>query len=408
MAARCCSRDEAFQWLTAKLSSVNVFEMPSRGEQAKEQPRNEQPQPPPKPRFPLIPIWEMRRRVGEGESYLIDEFLPMKGIAVIWGPPKCYKSFFTLDAMFHVAMGWEFHDRAVKQGPVVYMAFEGAHGYPKRSEALWIHYGVSDEATPPLHIMAGQVNLIKDHRLLIEAVRAHLAEGIKPIAIVLDTLNRSLVGSEGKDIDMSNYVRAAEAIRTEFDCLVIIVHHCGWDESHPRGFSGLPAAVDAQIKVTREEAIMRIEVEYMRDGPEGQVLGGVRKIIDVGTDAGGRLLSSLVIEPHELVAGAPRQWPASLKEFHQALVDALLSFGISHKIPKGPTVQAVDIEDVRKRFFEIYIPKHSDDPENAKRSAYNRGVSAAQKKGLISSYCAGKGKPQLVWKNQGDAYELKR
>ncbi len=51
---------------------------------------------------------------------------------------------------------------------------------------------------------------------------------------------------------MTNYVRAAEAIREAFDCVCIIIHHCGWDESHPRGHSSLPAAVDAQLSLVRD------------------------------------------------------------------------------------------------------------------------------------------------------------
>jgi RecA-family ATPase len=68
---------------------------------------------------------------------------------------------------------------------------------------------------------------------------------VKPAAVVLDTLNKSLFGSENKDVDMGAYVRAAEAIRDIFLCVVIIVHHCGYDETRPRGHSSLPGAVDA-------------------------------------------------------------------------------------------------------------------------------------------------------------------
>jgi hypothetical protein len=70
-------------------------------------------------------------RPGVEPLYLIDELFPIKGLVDVWGKPKCYKSFWTLDAMFHVAMGWEFRDRCVRQGTVVYCAFEGGHGYKK-------------------------------------------------------------------------------------------------------------------------------------------------------------------------------------------------------------------------------------------------------------------------------------
>ena len=68
---------------------------------------------------------------------------------------------------------------------------------------------------------------------------------------MLDTLNKSLFGSESKDVDMGAYVRAAEAVRDAFGCVVIIIHHCGYDDTHPRGHSSLPGAVDAQLMVVR-------------------------------------------------------------------------------------------------------------------------------------------------------------
>jgi AAA domain len=48
-----------------------------------------------------------------------------------------------------------------------------------------------------------------------------------PILVVLDTLNRSLRGSESSDEDMTAYLNAADAIRETFNCVVVIVHHCG-------------------------------------------------------------------------------------------------------------------------------------------------------------------------------------
>ena len=115
-------------------------------------------------------------RPGPEPLYLIDELIPIKGLVDYWGKPKCFKSFSVLDAMVHVAMGWEYHDRYVHQGAVVYCAFEGAHGYKKRIEALRRHYRIADDATVPLFIMPGQANLIKDHKMLISDLKAQLGE----------------------------------------------------------------------------------------------------------------------------------------------------------------------------------------------------------------------------------------
>ena len=41
------------------------------------------------------------------------------GLAVVWGAPKCGKSFWTFDALMHVALGWEYRGRRVRQGTIV-------------------------------------------------------------------------------------------------------------------------------------------------------------------------------------------------------------------------------------------------------------------------------------------------
>jgi AAA domain len=115
--------------------------------------------------------------------------------------------------------------------------------------------------------------------------------------VVLDTLNKSLAGSESKDVDMAAYIRAAEVIRDAFKCVVIIIRHCGWDETRPRGHSSLPGAVDAQIAIVREGSVMTATVEYMRDGPEDVHETSTAKSVPVGEDQKGKELSSLVLVP---------------------------------------------------------------------------------------------------------------
>src|SRR5262249_31112508 len=49
-------------------------------------------------------------------AYLVKGLLPRRGLAIIWGPPKCGKSFWTFDLFMHVALGWEYRGRKVVQG----------------------------------------------------------------------------------------------------------------------------------------------------------------------------------------------------------------------------------------------------------------------------------------------------
>ena len=99
---------------------------------------------------------------------------------------------------------------------------------------------------------------------------------------------------------MANYIAAAEAIQAAFGCVVVIVHHHGIDDSRPRGHTSLRGAVDTLLKVTRDEKNnIVVEIEEMRDGPEGALLASRLVVVGVGEDNAGRPLTSAVVEPNE-------------------------------------------------------------------------------------------------------------
>jgi AAA domain len=265
------------------------------------EPSNEQP--PKKYRFPLLRFGEMRPATEP--DYLVDELIPMEGLVVVYGAPKSGKSLWVLDLALHIALAWEYRDRAVQQGTVIYCAFEGAHGYRKRCEAFRRCHGLTDE-DPPLYVVPGRADLIKDHSALIKDMHGQSGASATTVrCVVLDTLYKSLIGSESKDVDMANYIAAAEAIQATFNCVVIIVHHHGIDESRPRGHTSLRGAVAAQIKITRDEQNNIIaEIEDMRDGPDGAQILSRLAVVDVGTDVAGKPLTSAAVEPIETGVGA--------------------------------------------------------------------------------------------------------
>jgi hypothetical protein len=330
-------------------------------------------------RFKLVSFADLRP--GPEPLYLVDELIPIAGLVDAWGKAKCYKSFWILDLMLHVTMGWEYRDRSVRQGAVVYCAFEGAHGYKKRVEALRRHYAIQEGTEVPLYVMPGQANLILEHKLLIADISAQLGE-TRPVAVVLDTLNKSLFGSENKDVDMGAYVRAAEAIRDKFSCVVIIVHHCGYDETRPRGHSSLPGAVDAQLSIVRAEKIITVTVEMMRDGPEDTQVVSAVESIDVGQDQNGKTLTSLVVVPSEAdPTNWHHGWPRGLVVFHAALKSALASHGSPFQPEPGVLpVRAVGQSLVRDRFYDTYAEAEEDDKKRKSkiRQAFNRALGQAQ------------------------------
>src|SRR5215831_14932379 len=100
-------------------------------------------------------------------NYRVKGFIPDVGLVVIWGPPKCGKSFWTFDIFMHVALGWEYRSHKVKQGPVVYCAVEGGRNFRKRIQAWRLHYAARFRGPVPFWLIDLPINLIKDHKALI-------------------------------------------------------------------------------------------------------------------------------------------------------------------------------------------------------------------------------------------------
>jgi hypothetical protein len=342
-------------------------------------------------RFKLVPFKDLRP--DSRSAYLVKGIMPASGIALVWGPPKCGKSFWTFDLVMHVSLGWQYRGRRVNSGPVVYCPFEGADGFKARAEAFRRAHGIAQDTEVPFFLAAIQnAKLVRDHRALIDCIRKEIGSTV-PVAVVLDTLNRSIDGSESKDEDMGAYLSAAEAIHQAFGCIVIIVHHCGIDGSRPRGHTSLTGTADVQIAVRRDAADnVVVLVEYMKDGPSGAEFMSKLNPIDVGVDQDGDPITSCVIVPIEGSAAATppkskkdREWDKSL--LRRVLMSVLADVGADVRpYADGPTVRAVDQEAVRREFYKSYAAVEGDAAakQNTRRKAFHRATEKAQKEDHIN------------------------
>jgi hypothetical protein len=329
------------------------------------------------PRFKLIPFDRLQPLTKP--AYLVKDIIPRTGIVVVWGPPKCGKSFWMTTTMLYVALGWEYRGHKVVQGAVVYCAFEGQEGYGQRAEAFRQRHLPEDADLVPFYLVAAQMNLVKDHAALIEAIKLQLG-GTIPVAVVLDTLNRSLHGSESEDKDMGAYIQAATAVREAFNCAVIIIHHCGVAGERPRGHTSLTGAADAQIAVKRDSAGYVIAtVEWMKDGPEGTTIASKLEQVEVGVDDDGDKITSCVVVPVEdrPAETATRKSTKSGRIFHDAFIEALDTKGQIIRV-RGtePVVKAVNVEDVRPEFYARYVTSEAEPKKRAaaQRQAFRRAI----------------------------------
>jgi RecA-family ATPase len=126
-------------------------------------------------------------------DYLIKGLLPTAGLAVVWGPPKCGKSFWVLDMLMHVALGRDYRDLRVRQGSVIYCALEGQKGFRRRLHAFRQERLGDGDTDPAFYLMESPLNLVADAPLLIAEIRGQIGDA-KPDVICIDTLNRSIQG----------------------------------------------------------------------------------------------------------------------------------------------------------------------------------------------------------------------
>jgi hypothetical protein len=338
-------------------------------------PRAEEP-PSPKPKFKLTAFDDIL--LGTTAVDLVQGLIPRRGLVVIWGPYKCGKSFWTFDLFLHVSLGWVYRGRRVERGPVVYIALEGGEGFKKRKTAFEQSFLSEDHNPVPFYLITDPLNLIKDYRDLINCIRTQLGDK-RPVAVVIDTLNRSLVGSENEDKDMGAYIKAADAVAAAFGCVVPVVHHCGVEGNRPRGHTSLTGAAEAQIAVRRDTASnVIVELEWMKDGEEGAVIASRLHVVEVGVNEYDDPITSCVVVPVDDFqkeapkAKAPRMSKAAkiaLRALHEAVDEVGAIPPASNHIPANTRTATVS----QWRTY-AYARGISAGEERAKQQAFKRAT----------------------------------
>jgi hypothetical protein len=336
--------------------------------------------PPPPARFQLTRFSKVRLLTKP--QYLIKNILPDTGLAVVWGAPKCGKSFWTFDLVMHIALGWEYRGHRVQQGTVVYLAMEGGTRFAGRIEA-WRRRHLHDQPATdaPFYLINVALVLVQDHAEVIASIRQQLGAE-RPTTIVLDTLNRSLRGDENSSADMAEYIRAADALRAAFDCLVIIIHHCGTAGNRPRGHTSLSGADDVQIAIERDkEDNIVATVEHAKDSESGTVITGRLERIELGEDDEGDPMTSCVIVPAETVVKGPKLTMG--QRFAVDLLDRLMKTN-SVEAPADAHLPPGSRVVLTSTWREEFMVSYPTDNRDSRKRMFNKGVPGLAEKHLVT------------------------
>jgi hypothetical protein len=322
-------------------------------------------------------------RLSTMTRYIVKGILPTSGIVVVWGPPKCGKSFWVFDVTAHVAAGWSYRGRRVKQCAVVYFALEGQLGFEARKEAFSKEHNVNDL---PFYLSTDRIVLPRDGNAIITSIKQNFPD-VTPGIVVLDTLNRSISGSENDPGDMGAYVRAADLIRETFGCLVIIIHHCGVEGQRPRGHTALTGADDAQVAVRRDDNKNIVAtVEHMKDGPAGAEVVSFLEHITVGTDDDGEPITSCVVRDAAMEAAPKKSGPITKADRAFRELFNLINDGEIAKRPEDKHVPVAVTCVPHAKWKERLEKRHIINPEGNPRQEFQRIRVTLENDGRIGTW----------------------
>jgi hypothetical protein len=243
-------------------------------------------------RFRVIPANEFA--VGSPLAWIIKSVLPRAELVVLYGESGAGKSFLAFDLCAAVSRGVAWQEFKTTPGRVVYVCAEGAGGFRNRINAYALEHEV-DLSTLPA-VVADAPNLVEVDDVL-DLTRAICEKG-KADLVVIDTLAASTPGAdENSGQDMGKVLSHCKAMHKATGALIVLIHHSGKDATKgARGWSGLKAAADAQIQVTREGDFRTVKIEKMKDGSDGKEWTFKLSPVLLGMDEDGDEITSCVIE----------------------------------------------------------------------------------------------------------------
>jgi hypothetical protein len=312
-----------------------------------------------------------------GISWLVDEVIPVQGIGFLAAPSTFGKTFLLLDFMLCVARGMPFFGRAIDApGGSYLVAGEGSYSVPHRvAAAIRNKFG---ERGAPIAYEASAPNLrSKEERQAFEAddpqrniiPPAHVRVGrTHPVN---DTYQKCLAGKDENDSKSAgDGVRVMQEIADFLGVAVLSTHHFGKNvQAGIRGSSAFKADVDLVLTVPKRG---RLELDKVREAPDG-TLGAFQLCkVTLGTNAKGRPITSMYVV--EGTGSDPDQEFEVINDdsaegvFARALRAgrSIIREPVKHP-DTGEIVDATPIGAVRSAFYNEW-----EGNDEAKRKAFNR------------------------------------
>ncbi len=213
-------------------------------------------------------------------EWLVDKVFPKEGVGVLYGPPGTMKTFLALDLALAIATGYgpNWWKGFREPQPVVYMAGESPKAFRKKRMGAWVASnplpGLEQRGMKNFWGIPGVPSFTMDGFWSLFGELMHV-EGVKPGLIVIDTLQRAMVGlNENHVQDMVSAIARLEKLAREFDCFILVLHHVSkgpGDRTTMRGSSSLEASVDTLFELSTPERGSKIVKMHFRRNKEADI-----------------------------------------------------------------------------------------------------------------------------------------
>lgn len=238
----------------------------------------------------------------EPPTWLVEDLLPERAAACLYGAPNLGKSFVAIDWALAIATGRPAlagHKRtridvgrAKAAGKVVLFPAEGVFGLNRRISGWLQHNGIQPKEGEEilrdrLFMPPGECRF--DHPSDFEALMRGIERECKDLdLLILDPLASFMSGDENATQDMQLIVNAMRRCVDRFGCSVLVVHHGGKSAySSERGSSALRGGVDALFCLFRDPKtkVLQIETDKMREAAKHAPIPiKLHRVPDIGPD----------------------------------------------------------------------------------------------------------------------------
>lgn len=321
-----------------------------------------------RPRFQVVSPDEFAS--SDPEKWLMKGVLPRAELAVLFGDAGSGKSFLALDWCGAICRGENWNGRTVAKGKCVYVCAEGAGGFKRRLVAYAQEQDIELKVLPGVIPEAPNFLETADAVDVTKAIREYGGADL----VIIDTLSAATPGgNENSGEDIGKVIDHCKKLHHFTDALVLLIHHSGKDASRgARGWSGLRAAADAEIEVTRNGDFRTASITKMKDGSDGDKFVFKLKTVVIGVDEDVDEITSCVLEHVDAPAPARTKAPTGMYA-KTALRVARELLGDGSSIYNEQLIAAAAVE----------MPKISDDKRDTRRQQMGRAIQKLVDEGYL-------------------------